>query len=407
MSTLPAAERNDLDRVRRWSLGVGVVALVICVIGAFFDPAQFFCSYLAAYLFWQGIALGCLAILMVYHLTGGAWGLLIRRFLEAGTWTIPLLALLFIPVGCGLWYLYLWARPDRVAADPKLQWKQVYLNVPFWWLRAIIYFVLWTALTWFLNTWSRREDATGDPRIQGRLARLSAFGLVVFGVCMHFAAVDWIMSLQPDFRSSIFGPLMVSRQVLSGLALMLVVMTWLADRPPLRDLLSVEALGDLGNLLLTFLIIWAYMAFFQFMLIWIANLPFEVIWYLDRTRGGWRWVAWALIVFGFAVPFFLLLQRPVKRNPANLRWVAGLVLFMQLVFTDFQVLPAFFTTSIAEHWMDFLMPLGVGGIWFAFFLRVLKSRPLVARHDVNQPSAVRLRRMDAEAAEREAAISHG
>lgn len=407
MSTVSVTEQAAPGRVPAWSLGVGIIALVICIIGAFFDPEQFFRSYLSAYLFWQGVGLGCLVILMIFHLTGGAWGFLIRRFLEAGTRTIPLLALLLIPVGCGLSYLFLWARPEMVAADPKLQWKHAYLNVPFWWLRAIVYFVLWTALVYFLNKWSRREDETGDPEIKENLGRLSGAGLVIYGVCIHFASVDWIMSLQPDFRSSIFGPLEASRQMLSGLALVLVMLAWLGVRPPLAELLSVEALGDLGNLLLTFLILWAYLLFFQFMLIWIANLPFEVIWFLDRSRGGWEWVTWALVIFNFIVPFFLLLQRPIKRHPISLGWVAGLILFMQLVFTDYQVLPSFLSTSMTQHWMDFLMPVGIGGIWFAYFFWQIMRRPLLAQHDINYEHTVELRRTDEEALEREVAIGHG
>ncbi len=407
MSTLPVADRTELDRMRNGSLIVGVAALAVCVVGAFFSPEQFFRSYLASYLFYQGIGLGCLAILMVYYLTGGAWGFLIRRLLEAGTRTLPLLALLLIPVGFGLGYLFLWARPEVVAEDKKIQWQQVYLNVPFWWGRAVLFFAVFLALTYLLNVWSRREDETGDPRYAPRLENLSGPGLVAFGICMHFAAVDWIMSLQPSFHSSIFGPLVVSGQVMSAQAMVLLVLAWAVRRPPLADAVSVEALSDLGNLLLTFLVIWAYMVFFQFMLIWITNLPYEVSWYTDRSRGGWEWVAWALFLLHFAVPFFLLLQRTVKRNPATLAGVAALLLFMQLVFSDYQVLPAFPGTTLAQHWMDFVMPFGLGGIWLAYFLWQLGRRPLLPDRDLNQDHALRLRREDLERAEREAVLSHG
>ncbi len=407
MSSLPLIERLDLDRVQRWSLLVGIVALVLCAIGAIFFPQQFFRSYLASYLFYQGIALGCLAILMVYYLTGGAWGFLVRRLLEAGTRTLPLLVILFLPIGFGVGYLFLWAHPDVVANDPKLQWQRVYLNVPFWWARAVLFFIVFLVLMYVLNTWSWREDRTGDPVYAHRLGLFSGFGLVGFGVCMHFASVDWLMSLQPAFHSSIFGPYVVSGQVLSAHAFVLVVLAFVVARPPLAEAVSIGGLTDLGSLLFTFLVIWAYMVFFQLMLVWIANLPFEVIWYLDRTRGGWRWVAWALFLFHFAVPFFLLLMRTVKRNPVALASVAGLLLFMQLVFWDYDVLPAFRTTSLLEHWMDFLMPIGLGGIWLADYLWELRKRPLLPQHDRNEPHALELRRGDLERAEREAALSHG
>jgi hypothetical protein len=407
MSTLPAIRTEELDRLRWRALGVGVVALLACALGAVFSPAQFFRAYLTAHLFFLGIALGCMAILMLYHLTGGAWGFLIRRILEAGTRTLPLLAVLFTPVAFGVVYLYLWARPEVVAGDANLQHKQIYLNVPFFWARAALYFVLWVVLAYFLNSWSRQQDETGDPGLVQRLTRLSAPGLVIYGITITFASVDWVMSLQPVFRSTIFGPVFASGQLLSGHAFALILMAWLVARPPIANLISLEALSDLGNLLFTFLIIWAYMVWFQFMLIWIANLPYDVIWYTNRSRGGWEWVAWALFIFHFTVPFFLLLVRDVKRNPPMLAGVAGIILFMQLVYMYYQVMPAFPDTTPAEHWMDFLTPIAVGGIWLADFLWELKRRPILPRHDVNQQSAVHLHQLDLEEAARQAEVHHG
>jgi hypothetical protein len=407
MSILPATRREELDRLQWRALGVAVVALLICIIGAPFDPPQFFRAYLTAHLFYLGIALGCMAILMLYHLTGGAWGFLIRRILEAGTRTLPLLAILFIPVAFGLPYLYPWARPDEVAADPGLQHKQIYLNVPFFWVRAALFFVLWMGLAYFLNTWSRQQDETDDPRLAQRLTRLSAPGLVIYGISITFASVDWVMSLQPAFRSTIFGPIFASGEILSGQAFALILMAWLVARPPVANLISLEALNDLGNLLFTFLIIWAYLVWFQFMLIWIANLPYDARWYVERSSGGWLGVAWALFILHFTIPFFLLLMRDIKRNPQALAAVAGLLLFMQLVFMYYQVMPAFPETTLGEHWMDFLTPLGVGGIWLAYFLWELKRTPILPQHDLNQQSAVHLHRLDVEEAEREEQLHHG
>ncbi len=407
MSTMPTAMRTDADRVLAWSLIAGAICLVVCVIGAFFSPAQFFRAYLASSMLYVGIGLGCLVVLMIYYVTGGAWGYVIRRLLEAGTRTLPLLALYIVPVGCGLGYLYAWARPEEVAADPGLQRKQIYLNVPFWWGRMVLFFAVWLALAFFLNAWSRRQEATGDGRYAWRLETLSGAGLVAYGITMHFAAVDWIMSVEPPFRSSIFGPLVASGQVLTAFAVVLIVLVWLAPRAPLNEALSGKVLNDLGNLLLTFTIIWAYLEFFQFMLIWIANLPFEVLWYLERSRGGWQWVAWALFLFHFAVPFFLLLSRSIKQNLTTLAGVAGLLLLMHLVFLDWQILPAFQATSLAEHWMDFLMPIGLGGIWFAFYLWQLQRQPLLPQQDENRAHALHLRQEDQEEAAREAAIAHG
>ncbi len=196
--------------------GVGVVALVVCVVGAFFSPTQFFRAYLAAYVFYLGIGLGSLVILMIYHLTGGAWGFLVRRILEASTRTIPLLAVLFIPVACGVRYLYLWTDPAKVAADWTLQYKHIYLNLPFFCFRAVLYFVLWSLMAYLLSRWSRLQDETGDPALKRTMGRLSGPGLVVYGISFTFASVDWIMSLQPAFHSTIFGPLVAASELAVG-----------------------------------------------------------------------------------------------------------------------------------------------------------------------------------------------
>ena len=407
MTDLPLPQRAELERVRRWALGVGAVALLVCAAGAPFSPVQFFRAYLAAYQFYLGIALGCFGILMVYHLTGGAWGFLIRRFLEAAMRTLPLLAVLFTPIACGLGYLYLWAQPDAVARDEGLQHKQVYLNAPFFWGRAAFYFITWLLVAQLLSSWSRQQDQTDDPQLARKLTWLSGPGLVAYGITITFASVDWVMSLQPAFHSSIFGPLFASGHFLSGQALAVLLLAGLAARPPLANLISPDVLIDLGNLLFTFLIIWAYMVYFQFMLIWIGNLPADVIWYVPRSRGGWEWVAWALFVFHFAVPFFLLLMRNIKREPSALALTAGLILFMQLVFMYYQIVPAFLNTHIGEHWMDFLTPFGVGGIWLAYFLWQLRRNPLLPQHDLNREEAVHLREADAQQAAREEALGHG
>jgi hypothetical protein len=395
-SFLAPEQRERLDGLQRRALVVGAAALVVCVIGAFFSPTQFFLAYLAAYIFCLGLGLGSLVILMIYHLTGGAWGYLVRRILEATTRTIPLLAVLFVPVACGVYRLYLWTDQAKVDADASLQYKQIYLNLPFFYGRAILFFFLWSLMAYLLSRWSRAQDQSGDPALDERMKRLSAPGLVVYGISLTFAAVDWVMSLQPAFHSTIFGPLVASSEMLSALSFTILVVIWLSSRPPLAEIVSADAFRDFGNLLLTFLILWAYMVFFQFMLIWIANLPYEVIWYLPRSRNGWEWVTWALFLFGLVLPFFSLLMREVKVSPRALAKVAGLILFAQLVFVYYLVTPNFPDTTILDHWMDFLTPFGVGGLWLAYFLYQLKSEPVLPLHDLNRESALRLRRLDEE-----------
>lgn len=407
MSTAAAAETVSFRRLLLPSLGVGILALVACIIGAFFSPTQFFRAYLAAYIFFLGLGLGSMVILMIYHLTGGAWGFLTRRILEASMRTLPLLAVLFTPVACGVGYLYLWAQPAVVAGNQKLQYQQIYLNAPFFWGRAALYFILWLGLAYLLSKWSARQDRAAVPGSEVKAERLGGIGAVIYGISIHFASVDWVMSLQPAFHSTIFGPLTAAGQLVSAQALVVIVAAWLVRRPPLADIISGEVMNDIGNLLLTFLIFWAYMVWFQFMLIWIANLPVDVIWYVPRSRGGWQWVAYAIFVLHFAVPFFLLLMRAVKQTPRLVAWVAGLIAFMQLVYDYYQVMPAFPGTTMADHWMDFLTPLGIGGIWLAYFLWELGRRPLLPVHDPSRGQAVLLRQMDEVEELEEEVLSHG
>jgi hypothetical protein len=343
---------------------------------------------------------------MIYHLTGGAWGFLIRRILEAAMRTLPLAAALFTPLALGIRHLYPWARPDLVAASAKLQHESFYLNPPYFWMRAAMYFLLWMGIAYWLSRWSRREDQTGDAWAAWKCRQLSAVGAVIYGLTLHFAAVDWAMSLLPAFHSTIWGPLFALGQLLSALSLALVVLAAQVKRAPLADVVSPKALNDLGSLLLAFLITWAYMAWFQFMLIWIANLPVDIIYYLPRTGTAWLCVIWAVFLLHFAVPFFLLLMRPLKRNADTLARIAGLILVMQLVYMYYQITPMFPADRPIAHWMDFLAPIALGGIWLSCFLRQLGRFPLVAACDREQAAALHLRRLDDEEQAQVEAIAH-
>jgi hypothetical protein len=393
-------------RPKQWSLAVGVVGLGLCAMGGGGNPAAFFRAYLAAYMFFLGIALGGMVVLMVYHLTGGSWGLMLRRILEAAMRTLPLLVVLFLPIALGLGYLYPWAQPGLIAESPKLQYQQFYLRPTYFWIRAAVYFALWLGMAFWLDRWSREQDRTGNPRLAWKSLQLSAFGAVIYGISIHFASVDWSMSLQPMFHSSIWGPLTAAGQLLSAFAVALVVLALRIDRPPLAEVASRKVRYDLGSLLLTLLILWAYLAWFQFMLVWIANMPVDVIYYQPRTSPFWKAVIGAIAVLHFAVPFFLLLMRPIKRNSRAVAWIAGLILVMQMAFMDYQILPGMVGTPGAvgsRLWIDLLMPLGIGGIWLAYFLWQLERRPLLPLNDYNRQSALHLRRLDEEEAAREEA----
>jgi hypothetical protein len=395
-------------RWEKWSLGVGCLAVAICILGALFgNPEQFFCAYFAAYVFFLGIALGGMAILMVSHMTGGAWGYLIRRILEAQMKTLPLLALLFIPLAFGIKYLYLWAQPTQLATDAKLHEQHFYLNPTFFLWRALVYFVIWLLIALGLSVRSRRQDRTGDASLPWKFQRMSEVGLVLYGTTIHFAAFDWLETLQPNYHSTIFPFLIAAGQLLSAQAFVLIILVCLSLRTEAAEVVSTRALIDLGNILLAFLIIWAYMLWFQFMLGWIADMPTDVLWFSPRTEGGWKWVTWALCILQFGVPLFLLLMRSVKSNPKILVRVAGIVLFMQLVFAFYLVIPPFRAPSLGQHWMELLTPFALGGIWLAYFLDRLRRQPVLALNDPNRESAVHLRHLDDEDVERERALAPG
>ncbi len=370
-----------LERLQRRAAVVGAILLAACLAAGVSNPAQFFQSYLEAYLFWLGIGLGCLAIVMIHHLTGGRWGLPVRRLLEAGSRTLPLLAVLFLPVLFGMRMLYAWARPAEVAADPALQAKALYLNVPGFWIRAAIYFAIWLAMAYCLNKWSRQQDAADDGRLAIRMKVLSGPGVLLYGLTITFASIDWVMSLEPTWHSTMYGMIFMTAQGLQGFAFVIIACALLSLHGPLAEAAQPAQFQDLGNLTLVCLLLWTYTAFSQFLIIWAENLVDEAPWYLHRTEGGWLGVAIVLIVLQFAAPFVLLLFRAVKRSARALSLVAVGILVMQWVGIVWLVAPGFHPGAFSIHWMDVAAPLGVGGIWLAVFLRGLRDRPLLPLHD--------------------------
>jgi hypothetical protein len=378
-----------LGGLRRPALVVGLLGLVASAIGWLLSPARLWPAYLVAYLFWLGLALGCLGIALLQTLTGGVWGLVTRRVLEAAAGTLPLLALLFVPLAFGLPTLYLWARPEAVAADPLLVRKGSYLNVPFFLARAAVYLLGWAALAALLGRWSGEQDRSGAPEQARKLRRLGAGGLPLLGLTVSFAAIDWLMSLEPDWYSTVYGGMVALGALLSAFAFTILVVAALAKRPPLAGLASPSLFNDLGNLLLAFLMLWTYLAYSQFLLIWAGNLHEETPWYLRRLEGGWLWVALALALLGFALPFLLLVFRPLKRSPRLLAGVAGLLLVMRYVDLYWLVKPVFTPPGPRPDWLDLATLLGIGGLWLAAFLRQLSAHPLLPAYDPRLPGPYR------------------
>ncbi len=365
----------------RWALVVGAACLLLCLLGWFFNPRQFFISYLFAELVWVGVALGCMAFLMIHYLTGGTWGWPVRRFFEAAARTLPVLGLLFIPIFFGVHLLYPWAMPARVAASQGLQQKQFYLSLPFFIVRAFIAFAIWSLLAFLLSKWSVEQDATRDPAPMKRLRTLSGPGLVIYPLTITVVFVDWVMSLEADWFSTMFPILICIGQMLSGLAFVILLLAWLGPRTSLSEIIGKENFHHLGSLLLAFTMLWAYMSFSQLLVIWSGDLPHEISWYLHRIAGGWRWVLTFLVLFHFFGPFFLLLSRQMKQTRLALATIAGAMFVAHVVDVWWMVAPSFYPHGLYVSWMDVTAPLGIGGIWLAVFARNLAAQPLVPMND--------------------------
>jgi hypothetical protein len=371
----------DVDRIQRLGLIAGGLGAVLCLLGLFLSPAYFFRAWLVGWVFWMGVALGCLAIFLLHHLTRGGWGLVVRRVLEAASRTLPLLLVLFLPIAFGMRELYEWARPEVVRADELLQHKQAYLNVPAYFLRLIGYFLLWGAAAWLLNRMSRRQDETGDPGLTRRMQLWAAPGIVGYCLAMTFASVDWLMSLQPHWFSTIYPVYMMGGQGLSALAFLIVVALFLSRREPMAGVIQPRHFHDWGKLLFAFVMLWAYFSFSQFLIIWSGDLPEEISFYLPRVRGGWGALALAIVVFQFALPFGLLLSRDLKRDARRLAAVALGILVMRWADLLWQVEPAFHERDVAFYWLYLAAPVAIGGLWLYFFVRELKKRPLLPLND--------------------------
>jgi hypothetical protein len=364
--------------LRQRALIVGGVLLVVLVAMLFVDRRQFFPAYLIGWTFWTGISVGSLALLMLQHMTGGGWGFVIRRVLEAATRTLPVMAILFVPIILGAHLLYHeWANHEE--AHPVVQLKTRYLNVPFFTVRAVIYFAIWIALMYLFNKWSLAQDRTADNRYTKNMRVLSGPGMVALIFTVTFASIDWYMSLEPEWFSTIYGFIFVAAWALSALAFVIAIMAWLSAQEPMRRIVAPLHFHDLGKLLLALVMLWAYFAFSQFLIIWSGNLPEEITYYLRRIYGGWGAVIVAIGILHFAAPFLFLLSRGIKRSPRSLAMIATLIIVMRMVDLLWMLGPAF------DHrkWivMDVVALIGFGGLWLALFTWQLGKRSLIPIND--------------------------
>lgn len=380
---------ESVSRVQRAGWFVGAVALIAAIFGAITSPDKFYQSYLMAYLLVLGLTLGSLGLLMLQHLTGGNWGIIIRRPLEAAAQNIWLVFLMFVPVVLGMNSLYrAWMDPELRKADPLSPLQQWYLTASGFLIRAVLYFAIWFALIWIFNRWSQKQDIDQDDRGLRRSFKLLAGpGIILYVVAMTFASIDWAMSLSPHWASTIYGFIFVAGQAVSAMSLMIAVVVLLSASEPFAGILQKRHLHDLGKLLFAFNMLWAYFDFSQLLIIWSGNLPEEITFYRTRLSGGWGVVAVAVLVFEFAVPFLLLLSEDVKRNPRVISKIALWMIFMRLVDMFWTTRPEL-SARVWPTWLDIVVPVALIGLWVGFFARNLKQRPLLPLGDPKLEEAI-------------------
>ena len=370
----------QFNRIQRIALGIGIVGVVVSIAGLFFNSEQFFQSYLVGFIFWLQLSAGSVFILAIHYLVSGRWGAVIQRILEAGSATLPLMMLLAIPLLFALPTLYVWARPDVVAHDALLQHKVPYLNVPFFVFRVLGYLVIWSAIAYLYRQWSNRRDRTGDMAIHDRLKTFSGPATVVMGLTVTFASFDWMMSLEPHWFSTIYGIIFGVGAGASAFAFATIVLSLVKDDSVFKGKLHPLQFNDLGNFLLTMVVLWAYVELSQFLIIWLGNLKEEIPWYLARSANGWNGVAFVLVLFHFGVPFLFLLLRNNKRHYGRVAAIAWLIFVMRFVDLYWFITPAF-KSYFTIHWLDFSILFGIGGLWIALFVSQLGKRSLLPQFD--------------------------
>jgi len=368
-----------LNRLRITGLLFGILGLAFCCVGYVFDRRPFYVSYLFALLFWISLSVGCLYCGMIHYLTSGKWGFTARRILEAGYMTLPLMALLMIPIFFGLHDLYPWARPEAVSADKILRQRAQFENPPLFIIRAVVFFGIWILIACSLRRWSLRQDSTSDPTPTIKMRTLSGPAVAIAPLTVSFAFLDWAMTVEPDWSSTIFPVIQLAGQMLIAIAFVIVILAWTRNDFPFSGF-PEKPFQDLASLLVAFVLFWTYVAFSQVLLIYSANLPHEIGWYLRRIANDWIWIVGLIGLFHFFAPFLLLLFRALKQNVRALAGIALIVFGIHAVETFWVIAPTFYP-RLDLHWTDFAAWFGIGGIWLAIFAANLDRHPLLARND--------------------------
>jgi hypothetical protein len=384
--------RTEATGIGRWqmpALVVGIIGIVLSVVGWFLNSTEFYQAYLPAFIFWFQIAVGCLGILMLQYVTGGEWGILLRRPLGAGARTMWVMVLFFVPIVVGLKAIYPWANADVVAHDEVLKLKEPYLNATAFVIRAAVYFAIWILWAWRIRVLSLRfyDDRSPDTDLSRR--KWAAFGLVLFCLTMTFAGIDWMMSTEPKWVSSMYGITFLISAGLAAYAFVTWFLTRLADKPAMKDVLKPMHFRDLGNLMFAFVLLWAYTAFSEYLLIWYANMKEEIPHFIVRQAGLWGFIALLLVVFHFFLPFAMLLMRAIKDRPGTVGAVAMIILVIRFFAIYWLTEPSFSGAHFHFSWISLAAMAGIGGIWVYLFIGQLKGQSIIPIHETWVEEAIR------------------
>ena len=358
-----------------------VLGVAVCAILGPSNPKQFFFSWLVSFLFFLSLALGALFFVLIQYASQGGWGIVVRRIGETTFATLPLMALLFLPVLLGRRELFSWAVPGAAEQDALLRWKAPFLNVPFFTIRAAIYFGLWSLIAVLYYRGSHRQDETGDPAVSARLRRFAGPAIIVLALTQTFASVDWIMSLTPHWYSTMFGVYFFAGSFVGFIALLSVAAVATRGAGLLDTVITTEHLHDLGKFLFAFTAFWAYIAFSQFFLMWYGNMPEETIWYKARLEGSWKAVSILLMVGHFGAPFLYLMGRAVKRRGWTLALGGLWLLAMHFVDLYWQVMPTLHPEGVRPSVLDVAAFVAIGGCFLGAAGWLMRRQALVPLRD--------------------------